>query len=165
MSMTSILWARKSMAEKSLVLFTLLFCISIIGKAYSSDELLRVENKIAPGQKYYSKKGYTVKASGKGHCMYGVYSRATCTVLYNKGACELGIHYASMRKGCEVKDSWQDFEVINNDTGHVAGKLRWRKRFWIDPILKLTENPGAFMADRTHDKAVSGALNLWTDLT
>ncbi|WP_330926993.1 hypothetical protein [Candidatus Sororendozoicomonas aggregata] len=165
MNMKCILWARKSMAEKSFVLFTLLFCLSIIGNAYSSDEILKVENRIAPGKKYYSEKGYTVKASGKGHCMYGVYSRAICTVLYNKGECKIGIHYASIEHGCAVKDSWQDFEVINNDTGHVAGKLRWVKEVWSSPTLKLTENPGTFMADRTNFSAVSGVLNLWTDFS
>ncbi|WP_330926994.1 hypothetical protein [Candidatus Sororendozoicomonas aggregata] len=165
MSMTSILWVGKSMAEKSFVLFILFFCLSIIGKAYSSDAYLKVENKIAPGQKYYSKKGYTVKASGKGRCMYGVYSRATCTVLYNKGACKVGIHYASVKNGCAVKDSWQDFEVINNDTGHVVGKLRWVKEMWSGPYLKLTDNPGAFMTYRTFFTAVSGVLNLWTGLS
>ncbi|WP_330926991.1 hypothetical protein [Candidatus Sororendozoicomonas aggregata] len=163
MNMKCILWARKSMAEKSFVLFTLLFCLSIVGKVYSSNGYIRIENKIPPGQTYYSKKGYTVKASGEGHCMYGVYSHDTCTVLYDKGDCKVGIHYASVKHGCEVKDSWQDFEVINNDTGHVVGKLRWRKSFWVSSTLKLTENPGTFMADRTNNEAMDGVLNLWTD--
>lgn len=162
MSMKSILWARKPVAKKSFALFTLFFCLSILGKAYSSNAALKVEDQIAPGHRYFSKKGYTVKASGHGHCMYGVYSRDSCTVLYGKNSCKLGIHYASARKGCIVSESWQDFEVINNDTGHIVGKLRWIKKPWNDPYLKLTENPGEFMADRTDDIAVSGVLNLWT---
>ncbi|WP_330927045.1 hypothetical protein [Candidatus Sororendozoicomonas aggregata] len=166
MSMKSILWARKPVAKKSFALFTLFFCLSILGKAYSSNAVIEVENRIAPGQKYYSEKGYTIKPSGHGRCMYGVYSRASCSVTYGNGSCKLGIHYSSSTKGsCSVKESWQDFEVINNDTGHAVGKFRWRKRIWNDPDLKLTENPGAFMADRTDDNEVSGVLNFWTWLS
>ncbi|WP_330927042.1 hypothetical protein [Candidatus Sororendozoicomonas aggregata] len=163
MSMKSILLARKSMAKKSFVLFTLFFCLSILGKAYSLNAVIEVKNRIAPGQTYYSKKGYTVKASGHGRCMYGVYSHASCTVVYRKDSCILGIHYAaSAEKGCVVKESWQDFEVINNDTGHVIGKLRWKKKPWNWPDLELTENPGAFMVDITNGHVKSGVLNFWT---
>ena len=165
MNMKGILWAGKSMVEKSLVLFTLLFCLSIIGRAYSSNSTLGIENDIPSDSAYYSEKGYTVKASGKGHCMYGVYSRDRCTVVSygSRRCCSIGIHYASVGIHCVAEESWQDFEIINNDTGHIVGRLRWKKSVFKSPNLEFLENPDSFMSDRTGLIIEGDKLNVWTD--
>ncbi|WP_330924372.1 hypothetical protein [Candidatus Sororendozoicomonas aggregata] len=141
-----ILRARKSIVKKTFALLALLLSLSMTSSAYSTNMSLKVRNRIPPSMPYYSKKGYTVKPSGHGKCMYGVYNPASCTADYHhhKGRCRIGLHYASVR-GCSFRYSAQRFDVVNNDTGKVVGKFTWRKPPWDFPDIKMIKNPGSFM--------------------
>ncbi|WP_330927090.1 hypothetical protein [Candidatus Sororendozoicomonas aggregata] len=160
MCMRSTLNAIKGGTKKSFVFFTLVLNLSIMGNAYSKDSYIYVENKIPPGDIFYSKKGYTVEAAGKGPCMYGVYSPALHTATYEEGAYgRVGIHYSS-KGGCAVRDSTQNFKVINNDTGKVAGMFTWEKLAGNTPFIKMINNPTGFMMDVTLDEDEPNVLNI-----
>ncbi|WP_330925334.1 hypothetical protein [Candidatus Sororendozoicomonas aggregata] len=158
---------RKCMANKSVVFFTGVLSLCALDNAYSKDAFLLMKDAIPQGQPYYSKKGFTLKASGHGSCMLGVYGPHKCTVANGDGFCFVGIHYKSSL-GCAFKDSSQNFIVINNDTGKVVGTLQWKKKAdrlpppakKKKPYIIFQENPDSFMVDITGLPSEPNALNL-----
>ncbi|WP_330927088.1 hypothetical protein [Candidatus Sororendozoicomonas aggregata] len=158
--MKFILHARKCITKKSFIFLTVVFNLSIMGNAYSINSFIYIKNKIPPGDIYYSKKGYTVVADGKGLCMYGVYNPASHTASYEKSSYgRVGIHYSAKWK-CGFMDSRQNFKVINNDRGKVAGTFEWAKPFWRIPHINMINNPGRFMKEVTERSDEPDALNL-----
>lgn len=163
MGMKSILRAGNSMvkmAKKSFVFFTLALSLSIMDKAYSTYTCLHIYNDIAPNQVFYSKKGYKFEPIGKGACMYNV-TPSSYIATYTHYV-HLSIHYKSSGI-CALKDSTQNFNVINNDTGKVVGKFTWIKPMgrMFHSYLEITNNPG-FMEDRAeYDYIKFNSLNLW----
>ncbi|WP_330925587.1 hypothetical protein [Candidatus Sororendozoicomonas aggregata] len=126
MGIKSVLRARKFMATKPVGFITGVLTLFIMANAYSLDSALHFNNLIPPGNPHYSKKGYTLKPSGHGACMYGVYNPASCLDLYKADFCYVVIHYASSPKHwCSFKASTQDFNIINNDTGKIVASFQW----------------------------------------
>ncbi len=132
-----------------------------MGNAYGSNSFISIRNTIPPGDRYYSKKGYKIEPVGHGSCMYGVYDSASWTATYNGRCGHIGIHYASAGKGgCAFKSSSQDFNVINEDTGHVVGRFRWKKPLLDAPHIDMLTNPDYFMLDVSEEDYQSDVLNL-----
>ncbi|WP_330925159.1 hypothetical protein [Candidatus Sororendozoicomonas aggregata] len=140
MGIKSILCAGKFMATKPVVFITGVLTLSIMTNAYSLDQNLYIEDLIPPGNPHYSKNGYTLKPSGHGDCMYGVYNPASCTASYETEAKYVTLHYASsIWHGCAFRHSSQDFNIINNDTGKIVATFQWYI-FGGDPHIKRLKN-------------------------
>ncbi|WP_330926069.1 hypothetical protein [Candidatus Sororendozoicomonas aggregata] len=163
MSMMSILRAGKSMANKSFF-FTLVLSLSTLGNAYGKIKtFIEVRNLIPKGYQHFSKKGYTVKASGKGVCMYRVTPSSYVAIFGD--LISLRLYYKSSWN-CAFRDSTQKFEVINNDSGSVVGTFKWHKPLGLEPRLIITKNPGSIMADITGEYVDKrGILNLRSHIT
>ncbi len=140
MSIKSVLRARKFMAAKPVVFITGFLALSIMANAYSLNASLYIDDVIPLGKPHYSKNGYTLKPSGHGYCMYGVYNPASCASAYETESCYVRIHYASSRwHWCVFKHSSQDFNIINNDTGKIVATFQWYI-FGGDPHIKRLKN-------------------------
>ncbi|WP_330925161.1 hypothetical protein [Candidatus Sororendozoicomonas aggregata] len=125
MGIKSILRAVKFMATKPVVFITGILTLFIMANAYSSDDRLHIYNLIPTGNPHYSKNGYTLKPSGHGDCMYGVYNPASCTTKYETEVKYVTVHYASsIKHGCAFRHSSQDFNIINNDTGKIVASFQ-----------------------------------------
>ncbi|WP_330925331.1 hypothetical protein [Candidatus Sororendozoicomonas aggregata] len=161
MSVKSLLRVRKSMASKSFVFFTGVLSLIIMGNAYCNNARIYMKDTIPQIQPHYSKKGYTLKASGHGTCMLGVYGPPKCTSRNGDDFCHVGVHYASALH-CGFARSTQNFIVINNDTGKVVGTLKWIKRAGHNPTINIKENPDDFMVDVTGFSSEPNALNFMT---
>ncbi|WP_330925332.1 hypothetical protein [Candidatus Sororendozoicomonas aggregata] len=167
MSMKSLLQVRKFIAKKSVVFFTGVLSLCALDNAYSKDAFLLMKDAIPQGQPHYSKKGFTLKASGHGSCMLGVYGPHKCTVTNSDGFCYVGIHY-KCSGGCAFNASSQNFIVINNDTGKVVGTFEWKKKEdrlappgkKNKPYIIFQANPDSFMVDITGHSSEPNALNL-----
>ncbi|WP_330923981.1 hypothetical protein [Candidatus Sororendozoicomonas aggregata] len=157
--MNYILRVRKSMANKSFVFFTGILSLSIMGNAYSRNTTLSIRNIISPIDMSYSAKGYTISPGKKGKCMLGVYNPREHTALYGKRYGHIRIHYNSAGE-CAFRDSYQKFNVINNDTGKVVGKFAWEKRTGDKAFIDMLVNPYNFMVDVTDEMNKPDKLNL-----
>lgn len=160
MSMKSILRVRKFMAKKSFVFFTGVLSLSVMGNAYGRNSLILIKDTIPKDQPHYSKKGYTLAASGHGSCMYGVYAPPRCTVTKGDDFCFVRLHYDASFLGCGLKKSTQNFNVINNDTGKIEGRFTWKKPSGSDPTIVMLENPDEFMVDITGHQVEPNVLNI-----
>ncbi|WP_330923967.1 hypothetical protein [Candidatus Sororendozoicomonas aggregata] len=126
MGIKSFFLARKFIAIKPVVFITGFLTLFIMANAYSLDKNLYIDNLIPSGNPHYSKSGYTLKPSGHGHCMYGVYNPASCASAYDTKPCYVVVHYASsLDNWCSFKPSYQDFNIINNDTGKIVASFQW----------------------------------------
>ncbi|WP_330924061.1 hypothetical protein [Candidatus Sororendozoicomonas aggregata] len=153
MGIKSVLRAGGLMTIKPVVFITGLLTLFIMTNAYSLNKNLDIANLISPDNPHYSKSGYTLKASGHGYCMYGVYNPASCTVTYDLKhfkVCHVVIHYAaSLKDWCAFKQSTQDFNLINNDTGKIVASFQWYKANGGSPLIKNVKNPENIMANIT----------------
>lgn len=162
MNMNAIFRPSKFIGKKALVFFAAVLNASIMDKAYSLDVFLEVTNKIPPGHRYYSKKGYTVKANGRGACMYGVYGLSSSIATYDGQTGSIGIHYASAGL-CAFKKSTQKFKVINNDTGDTIGTFTWKKPAGGIYHVIMKDKPRYFKFVKTYHDAKPDALNFWLE--
>ncbi|WP_330927037.1 hypothetical protein [Candidatus Sororendozoicomonas aggregata] len=162
MSITSVLRAGKLMATKPVVFITGLLALSIMANAYSLDEKLGIYDGIPPGNPHYSKNGFTLKPSGHGYCMYGVYNPASCTSAYETKYCQVRIHFAaSFEHGCILRHKSQDFNIINNDTGKIVASFQWYKSD-VYPKIKKLKDPEHIVADvMYYYKTVENKLNIF----
>ncbi|WP_330926097.1 hypothetical protein [Candidatus Sororendozoicomonas aggregata] len=147
MGIKSMSRARKFIATRPVVFITGVLTLFIMANAYSEDSKLYMNDLIPPGSPHYSEKGYSVRASGDGYCMYGVYNPASCTNTYSQAeSCYVAIHYAASRKHwCVFHHSSQDFNIINNDTGEVVVRVQWYKVGFI-PFIAKAWDPGGITA-------------------
>ncbi|WP_330923962.1 hypothetical protein [Candidatus Sororendozoicomonas aggregata] len=163
MGIKSVLLAGKFMAAKLVVFITGLLTLFIMGKAFGLDAVLEIRNVIPQGHPYYSKKGYTIAASGHGICMHGVYSPASCNVTYENGTQAIGLHYKAAW-GCAFEASAQNFKVINNDTGEIFAMFRWEEYAHNCGII-LVESPANFIvAPEDTDHFKDNRLNIVCDM-
>ncbi|WP_330924978.1 hypothetical protein [Candidatus Sororendozoicomonas aggregata] len=165
MSIKSVLGAGKFMVTKPVVFITGVLTLFIMANAYSLDENLYIDNLIpSSGNPHYSKSGYTLKPSGHGYCMYGVYNPGSCIILSGPKECHVAIHYASsLKHGCVFKPSYQDFNIINNDTGKIVASLQWYIYGWKPYIrrLKDSENIIADVTGKSLWYSVKNKLNIY----
>ncbi|WP_330924611.1 hypothetical protein [Candidatus Sororendozoicomonas aggregata] len=135
-----------------------------MNNAYSKDTSIEITNSVpVTGYKYSSIKGYKIEPSGKGPCMLGVYNPSSAIARYfsyYKGQGRIAIHYSSSG-GCMVRDSVQDFNVINLDTGKIVGQFAWKKPAGKTSRIVMIHNPDNFMSDRTGHTEKELALNIW----
>ncbi|WP_330923969.1 hypothetical protein [Candidatus Sororendozoicomonas aggregata] len=150
MGINSVLWARKFMTTKPVVFITGFLTLFIMANAYSLDEDLYINNMIPSSNPHYSKSGYTLKPSGHGHCMYGVYNPASCTSKYNTKPCNVVVHYAaSFHHWCVFRHSTQDFNIINNDTGKIVASFQWYISHWKYAAIRSIKDSENITADVT----------------
>ncbi len=131
------------MANKSFVFITGVLTLSIMGNAYGLDCCLEIKNTANSSRIHYAKKGYTIKPSGHGRCMHGVYNPYSYTALPYGPIGTIGIHYDASG-WCAFQASTQSFEVVNNDTGNVVATFIWSIRASISHI-KLKKDPENLM--------------------
>ncbi|WP_330923960.1 hypothetical protein [Candidatus Sororendozoicomonas aggregata] len=166
MSIKSVLRARKFMAAKPVVFITGILTLSIMANAYSLNDSLYIDDVIPLGKPHYSKNGYTLKPSGRGDCMYGVYNPASCASAYETESCYVRIHYASSRwHWCVFKHSSQDFNIINNDTGKIVASFQWFLNGWKNPVIRRVKDPEHITTDVTNKPLwyhVKNKLNIYT---
>lgn len=159
MSVKSLLRVRKSMASKSFVFFTGVLSLTIMGNAYCNNARIYMKDTIPQIQPHYSKKGYTLQASGHGVCMLGVYGPPKCIVTKGDDFCFVRLHYDSAL-GCSLTESTQDFHVRNNDTGKIEGMFSWTKPTAANPKIDMLKNPDNFMIDITGHQVEPNVLNI-----
>ncbi|WP_330925339.1 hypothetical protein [Candidatus Sororendozoicomonas aggregata] len=137
---------RKFMANKSFIFFTGLLSLSLTGNAYSWNTSVSVKNNIPSKNPYYSKKGYTVQSVGTGTCIKHVHP-TSYTSVYGAAYGKIGINFYDVGdESCKNFFASKNFNVINNDTGKVAGNFRWGHSFRVDgDHITLYKNPGNFM--------------------
>ncbi|WP_330924063.1 hypothetical protein [Candidatus Sororendozoicomonas aggregata] len=166
MGIKSVLRAGGLMTIKPVVFITGLLTLFIMTNAYSLDENLDIANLIPPSNPHYSKSGYTLKPSGHGYCMYGVYNPDSCTVTHDFKhfrVCHVVIHYAaSLKNLCAFKHSSQDFNLINNDTGKIVASFQWYIRGGAPYIrnIKNSENIMANITDKPFFYWVENKVNV-----
>ncbi len=150
MNMKSLLRVKKIMAKKSFF-FTGVLSLCVLGNAYGRNTEISIKNLISPHHPHYSKHGFRIVPDGISQCMIGIYSPYSHTAIYGEGYGTIGIHFKSSG-WCQVWDSFQDFKVIDRDSGHVVGTFTWYKNTGADPRIDMIDNPGNFMVDVTHHK-------------
>ncbi|WP_330925586.1 hypothetical protein [Candidatus Sororendozoicomonas aggregata] len=165
MGIKSVLRARKFMATKPVGFITGVLTLFIMANAYSLDQRLNMNDRIPPGNPHYSEKGFTLKPSDHGYCMYGVYNPASCTSGYRTKSCYVMLHYAaSFSHSCLFKLSIQDFNIINNDTGKVVATFQWYMKSG-EPSIRNIRDSEKIMANATGYKSldwVKNKLNIYS---
>ncbi|WP_330926221.1 hypothetical protein [Candidatus Sororendozoicomonas aggregata] len=159
MGIKLILPVRKFIVKKSFVFFTGVLSLSVMSNAYSRNSFIFIKDTISRGQPHYSKKGYTLQASGHGVCMLGVYGPPKCIVTKGDDFCFVRLHYDSAL-GCSLTESTQDFHVRNNDTGKIEGMFSWTKPTAANPKIDMLKNPDNFMIDITGHQVEPNVLNI-----
>ncbi|WP_330923966.1 hypothetical protein [Candidatus Sororendozoicomonas aggregata] len=151
MSIKSVLRTKNLMTIKPVVFITGILALFIMANAYSLDDRMNLDDLIPPGNPHYSKKGFTLKPSGHGYCMYGVSNPTSCTARYKNKPCHVCIHYAASRKHwCVFKHSSQNFNIINNDTGKIIASFQWYSNHLKKPVIKKIKDPENITTDVTN---------------
>ena len=115
---------------------------------------------IPSSQPHYSKKGYTIEPVGKGTCMFGV-SPTSYTAIYGAPYGKIGVYPIHGLPHCLGLGSYQNFKVINNDTGKIVGRFKWHDSKEKIGYLQISTNPDNFIVNATGLKTnVKNKLNL-----